>query len=114
VSAGHLNGEAVDNVDGATSTVGSTKMRLIPLTFLKSFRKRYRGPVIMCGALTSKLAETMLADGVADLFAFGTAFIANPDLPKRLKETLPLFDLGTSCFYDGDERGYSDYPANYQ
>jgi 2,4-dienoyl-CoA reductase-like NADH-dependent reductase (Old Yellow Enzyme family) len=43
--------------------------------------------------------------------AWGKAFIANPDLPRRLREGAPLNVPVPESFYGGDERGYTDYPA---
>ncbi|MCJ0765631.1 alkene reductase [Variovorax terrae] len=56
------------------------------------------------------LAEAALAQG-ADLVAFGKPFIANPDLPRRLRENAPLNEGDRSTFYGGGARGYTDYPA---
>lgn len=87
------------------------KKRLIPQAFLTSFRRHYRGAVILCGELDGSLAEAMIKEGLADLIAFGVPFIANPDLPRRLRDCLPLAEPDTTRFYGGDERGYSDYPG---
>ncbi len=38
-------------------------------------------------------------------------FIANPDLPRRLAEDLPLNQQRPESFYGGDAEGYTDYPA---
>jgi N-ethylmaleimide reductase len=46
-----------------------------------------------------------------DLIAFGRPFIANPDLPARLAQQLPLADFDSSRLFGGDAQGYSDYPA---
>jgi N-ethylmaleimide reductase len=48
--------------------------------------------------------------GHADIVAFGRHFIANPDLPKRLRLNLPLNRYDRSTFYGGDACGYTDYP----
>ena len=56
------------------------------------------------------LADQSLAQG-ADLVAFGKLFIANPDLPRRLREGAPLNTPDRSTFYGGSEKGYTDYPA---
>ena len=42
--------------------------------------------------------------------AFGRHFIANPDLPERLRRDLPLNAYDRSTLYGGDHRGYIDYP----
>lgn len=56
-------------------------------------------------------AQLALDEGVADLIAFGRNFIANPDLPERLRLGAPLNDPDPTTFYGGDHRGYVDYPA---
>lgn len=56
------------------------------------------------------LAARALNDG-ADLVAFGRPFIANPDLPRRLREGVALNPPDRSTFYGGNEKGYTDYPA---
>ncbi|KAL4782313.1 hypothetical protein BJX76DRAFT_359022 [Aspergillus varians] len=50
------------------------------------------------------------ADG-ADAIAFGRLFISNPDLPRRLKEGLPLAPYDRDTFYGASppEKGYTDY-----
>lgn len=49
-----------------------------------------------------------------DGLLFGRYFISNPDLPKRLREGLPLAPYDRSRFYGPFEDaavGYTDYPA---
>lgn len=53
----------------------------------------------------------LVEDGTADLLSFGTLFLANPDLPRRLAAGGPFNDPDRSTFYGGDTRGYTDYPA---
>ncbi|KAI6710148.1 NADH:flavin oxidoreductase/NADH oxidase [Diplocarpon mali] len=57
-------------------------------------------------------AEPKLANGDADAIVMGRWFIANPDLPKRLKEGLTLNKYDRSTFYGADppSKGYTDYP----
>jgi N-ethylmaleimide reductase len=56
-------------------------------------------------------AERLLAAGTADLVSFGRLFIANPDLPRRFRDGLPLNAPDRATFYGGDWHGYTDYPA---
>jgi 2,4-dienoyl-CoA reductase-like NADH-dependent reductase (Old Yellow Enzyme family) len=46
-----------------------------------------------------------------DAVAFGKLFIANPDLPLRLKMDTPLNQYDHSTFYGGTAKGYTDYPT---
>lgn len=57
------------------------------------------------------MAIAAVAEGRADLVAFGKPFIANPDLVRRLEEDAPLNEADTATFYGGGEKGYIDYPA---
>jgi N-ethylmaleimide reductase len=38
-------------------------------------------------------------------------FLANPDLPERLRRGAALNAADQSTFYMGEERGYVDYPG---
>jgi 2,4-dienoyl-CoA reductase-like NADH-dependent reductase (Old Yellow Enzyme family) len=56
-------------------------------------------------------AQAILARGEADAVGFGKDFIANPDLPARLKAGAPLNAWKMETFYSGGAEGYTDYPA---
>lgn len=58
-----------------------------------------------------ELAAAAIANGRADIVAFGKPFISNPDLVRRLREHAPLNPFDKSTFYGGGEKGYIDYPA---
>jgi N-ethylmaleimide reductase len=74
-------------------------------------RPLFGGPVIVAGGFNAAGAETILTKGEADLVAFGRHFLANPDLPERLRRNLPLNAYDRSTFYYGAEKGYADYPV---
>jgi N-ethylmaleimide reductase len=75
-------------------------------------RPLFGGPVIAAGGFDAAGAEAILARGEADLVAFGRHFLANPDLPERLRRNLPLNAYDRTTFYYGAEKGYADYPAH--
>ena len=108
VSIGHLNQEKVGHL---AEDAGGEFTRLIPTDFLEQFRAQFSGPVMICGGLTLDLATSMLSKRQAELFAFGIPFIANPDLPARLKNQWPLAQPDLESFYGGGAKGYVDYPA---
>ncbi|CAM5560331.1 Alkene reductase OS=Streptomyces alboniger OX=132473 GN=CP975_07900 PE=4 SV=1 [Streptomyces alboniger] len=56
-------------------------------------------------------ALALVEDGTADVIAFGALFLANPDLPARLKAGGPYNTPDPATFYGGAEQGYTDYPA---
>jgi len=51
-----------------------------------------------------------LTDGVADMISLGTYWLANPDLPARIRAGGPYNIADRATFYGGDQRGYTDYP----
>lgn len=55
-------------------------------------------------------ANAALAEGRADMVAFGVAFLANPDLPQRFARDAALNAPDPETFYSGGEHGYIDYP----
>jgi N-ethylmaleimide reductase len=75
------------------------------------FRPLWRGVLITAGGFTGEAAEAAIAAGHADAIAFGRIFISNPDLPRRLREGLPLTPYNRATFYGGEEKGYTDYPV---
>jgi N-ethylmaleimide reductase len=75
------------------------------------FRPVWKGVLISAGGFTGEIAEAAIAGGHADAIAFGRIFISNPDLPRRLREGLPLTPYTRATFYGGEEAGYTDYPV---
>jgi N-ethylmaleimide reductase len=76
------------------------------------FRPLFRNPIITAAGFTGKAqAEEALKSGKADLVAFATLFISNPDLPARFKQNAPLAKADRTTFYGGDAKGYIDYPS---
>ena len=76
-----------------------------------ALRRRFSGAYIANAGYTRDSAAAAIADGRADLVAFGKLFIANPDLVERFRRGAPLNEPDSKTFYGGDERGYTDYPA---
>ena len=84
-----------------------------PMT-LTEFRGVFRGPLIGNCGYTQSSAEAAIANGLADLIAFGRPFISNPDLVERFANGWPLAqpaDMGTWYAPTGAV-GYTDFPAH--
>lgn len=73
-------------------------------------RKIFSGILIINYGYDKNSAENVLAQGGADAVAFGSLFIANPDLPERFATNAPLAIPDRSTFYGGGIEGYTDYP----
>jgi len=74
-------------------------------------RKAYNGTLILNSDYHLKDATEVLASGRADAIAFGRTFLANPDLPARLKADAPLNAANVETYYTQGPEGYIDYPA---
>ena len=77
----------------------------------QQLRRIFRGPIMAAGGFEPEAAEAIVANGDADLVAFGRYFVSNPDLPKRIALGLPLNAYDRDTFYTFDARGYTDYPT---
>ncbi|MEO3431405.1 alkene reductase [Pelagibius sp. CAU 1746] len=77
----------------------------------RALRTKFDGPYIANNGYDLDRARAALRDGAADLIAFGTPFLANPDLVRRYRENLPLNEADSTTFYGGGEAGYTDYPT---
>ncbi len=78
---------------------------------LALMREKFGGPLMVAGGLDRERAERWLEEGRADLVAFGRKFLANPDLPERLRRGAKLNEPDPSTFYGGGAKGYTDYPS---
>ncbi|MBB3119024.1 alkene reductase [Pseudoduganella violacea] len=84
---------------------------LMPLEFKWKLREVYSGVLIYAGKYTAERAREALAAGWADLIAFGRPFVANPDLPERLRTGAPLAQHDRATLFGGGAAGLTDYPA---
>src|SRR6266404_3701618 len=71
----------------------------------------FRGKLIANVGMTAERGNRLIAEGLADLVAFGRPYIANPDLVERLATGAPLAEIDWRTVYASGPRGYSDYPA---
>ncbi len=74
-------------------------------------RGMFEGTYIVNGGFDASSAEDELARKAADLVAFGVPFLANPDLPTRYRQRAALNAPDAATFYQGEAKGYVDYPA---
>ena len=81
------------------------------LSMVKLIRSKYRGTLIVAGGFQADTAARWLREGNTDLIAFGRKFIANPDLPERLRVGAPFNADDPTTYYGGGEKGYTDYPS---
>ncbi|MFO1340201.1 MAG: alkene reductase [Burkholderiaceae bacterium] len=98
-------------VEGATGGPRDLSSQGVKPFDYAALRAKFPGAWMVNNGYDRDMAETVVARGEADLVAFGKAFIANPDLGRRLREGAAWNPLDTATLYGGGERGYTDYPA---
>ncbi|CAK4073237.1 unnamed protein product [Aphanomyces euteiches] len=73
-------------------------------------REHFNNTLIVNMGYTKDEANAGIANGLFDAVAFGTSFLANPDLPARFEKGAELNAPDPSTFYVGGAKGYTDYP----
>lgn len=95
----HLSSQPVKGVQSLT------------VDYISDVRKRFSNTIIVAGGYTATTANEILQAGLADLVAFGRLYISNPDLVERFRLGAPLETPDPATFYDGGEKGFTDYPT---
>lgn len=78
--------------------------------YLALLRPMFSGPCLAGGGLDRDRAAAMIAGGRADAAVFGTLYVSNPDLERRLLLGAPLTAPDRSTLYTTGPEGYIDYP----
>jgi len=73
-------------------------------------RSHYKGVLIGNMGYTADEADQAISEGKLDAVAFGTGFLANPDLPVRIRAGAALNEPIPASFYTPGPEGYTDYP----
>ncbi|MEG3163692.1 alkene reductase [Sphingomonas sp. PB2P19] len=93
---------------GPDGTFGRTEVPKIS----PQIREVFTGPLVLNSDYkTVEEAQAAIDSGVADAISFGRTFIANPDLPERLRTDAPLAKDVMQTWYSQGPEGYIDYPA---
>lgn len=85
----------------------------VPESYRQQVRAVYPNPVMVAGKLSKESAQQLLVKQYADLVAFGTPFVTNPDLVARFRYSWPLAEFDADArlsLYGGGAEGYIDYP----
>ncbi|KAG2235855.1 hypothetical protein BDF21DRAFT_111596 [Thamnidium elegans] len=78
----------------------------------KPYRSIWKGPIISSGFSSCNVEHAIeYAEKTGDLIAFGRLFIANPDLPERIRQGYSVVRSNYSTFYTHEAEGYTDYPS---
>ncbi|KIN71324.1 alkene reductase [Sulfitobacter guttiformis] len=77
---------------------------------LARLKQHYTGFFIANGGYDASSASEAILEERAHAVTFGRPFIANPDLPDRMRTGADMNKQDQDTFYGGDEKGYTDYP----
>ena len=75
------------------------------------FRKIFRGHLMLNGLYDRESGEAALQKGDGDSICYGRPFIANPDLPDRIRNNHPWAVADSRIYYSGGAEGYTTFPA---
>lgn len=101
----------VEQIDGLGLAYLHVALFGTPVDYHALLKPLFSGSYLLGGGLDYAKAEAALESGRADATVFGSAFLANPDLPVRFQQNAALNTPDHATFYSGGEQGYIDYPA---
>jgi N-ethylmaleimide reductase len=90
---------------------GDTSGAPVPPFDYFAIKRLFDGLFMANNGFDRRRANEAIAQGRAELVAFGKPFIGNPDLVTRLYLDVPLSPLNRETLYGGTEQGYTDYPV---
>ena len=74
-------------------------------------RPTYEGTLITNMGYSAQEADQEISAGHVDAVAFGTPYLANPDLPERFAKGAELNEPNPETFYSPGPTGSNDYPT---
>ena len=80
-----------------------------PNNVMETFGTISKHLVIANAGYTKQTGEEELEKGIAKMISYGSAFVANPDLPKRFELNAELNQADQATLYGGGDKGYTDY-----
>jgi N-ethylmaleimide reductase len=113
-----LNGYGLSHLlmmGASTDFSGSPLAALEGDGMFQHFRPIFKGPLITNVKMDRERGNRLITEGLADLIAFGRAYISNPDLVERFATNAPLNeDIKRETIYASGPEGYIDYPGMNQ
>jgi N-ethylmaleimide reductase len=80
-----------------------------PFDGLLLAHEHYPGKIVASNGFNRKTGARAVARGLADVIAFGKAYIANPDLVERVMLGAPWAEPDPATLYTQGAQGYTDY-----
>ena len=82
---------------------------VMPITFKEALRDAFDGIMIYAGKYSAEKASSAIRDGWADMIGFGRPFVANPDLPERIRNSWEWATHDPETLFGGGTKGLTDY-----
>lgn len=82
-----------------------------PESFKQALRSAFSNTLIYAGRYNPQSAQQAIEQGLADMIGFGRPFVANPDLPERIRTGAEWAKHDPNTLFGGDEKGLTDYPT---
>ena len=96
-------------IEGETG--GARQPEDAPAFDYAAVQRAFPGAWMVNNSYDRETAQAAVAEGRADMVAFGKGFISTPDLVRRLREGQPWNELRADKLYGGGAEGYTDYPT---
>nr|WP_321985602.1 alkene reductase [uncultured Lichenicoccus sp.] len=74
-----------------------------------AMQRAFGGKLVLNADYDGESGQAVLDEGRADAIAFGRTFLANPDLPTRIRLRAPLNKDVQATWYSRGDEGYTDY-----
>lgn len=78
--------------------------------FKQALRQAFPNTLIYAGKYDAERAREAISAGWADMIGFGRPFIANPDLPERIRRHANWAPHDPATLFGGGAKGLTDYP----
>ena len=95
---------------GAMADSAAVRYPICRVGMFSHFRPRYRGTLISNVGMTRERGNQLIAEGLADLVAFGENVHRQPHLPARFAALAPIQRSDRTLHYTPGPHGYTDYP----
>ena len=108
-AAAALGGIGIAFIELREPGKGGTFSRAARPPVAPAIRQAFGGLLVLNSDYDGATGQAALDDGEADAIAFGRTFLANPDLPERIRVSAPLNKDVQATWYSQGREGYIDY-----
>ncbi|MGB8535684.1 MAG: alkene reductase [Acidobacteriaceae bacterium] len=111
VAVGRLNNYRLGYLHVVEMAQNSKGPSELDIAMSAQLRTLWKGLYVANGGYDGPRGKEAIQTGHADAVAYGRAFLANPDLPRRLQLGATLNKPDPTTFYGGGAAGYTSYPT---